>query len=192
MNQLNRLASLDGLTQVANRRYFDEYLYRNWFNQVGTDQQLGIILCDVDFFKPFNDTYGHQAGDDCLQQVAKAMKDSVRHHDLVARYGGEEFVVVLSNVSEEIALKVAHRINEKVLSLGIAHKASKAKSVVTISCGVACAIPNDFSSPAGLVAEADKALYLAKEKGRNQAIMGSGLKLKSESNCHGIFGEDGE
>ncbi len=166
-----RLASLDGLTQVVNRRYFDEQIYNAWFKKIDGSQYLSVILCDVDFFKPYNDTYGHQAGDKCLQEVAQAMSQAVRANDLVARYGGEEFVVILPNTEGETAVRVAQRICDQVRSLKIPHTGSKVNDHVTLSCGIASVIPNQYSSPASLIADADKALYKAKEQGRNRVIL---------------------
>jgi adenylate cyclase len=168
---LHRLASLDGLTQVVNRRYFDEQLYNAWYKKIGDNEYLSVILCDVDFFKPYNDTYGHQAGDRCLQKVAQAMTQAVRSNDLVARYGGEEFVVILPNTDGKTAVKVAQNICNQIQKLEIPHSKSKVSEYVTLSCGVACMIPHEYSSPVSLIEDADKALYQAKEKGRNQVVI---------------------
>jgi adenylate cyclase len=175
-SELQRQASLDGLTQVANRRYFNEHIEQQWYRQVETKQPLSVILCDVDHFKLYNDTYGHLAGDACLQQVAKALGHAVRSNDLVARYGGEEFVIVLPNTNNETALQIADRINSQVRDLHIAHAKSSASDRVTLSCGVATTIPNFTSSSPSLIATADEALYEAKQQGRNRAIGRSLLK----------------
>ena len=164
---LQRLASTDGLTQVANRRCFDEYLEREWWRSTREKKHLSLILCDVDYFKIYNDTYGHQAGDNCLQQLAKAMLDAVRSADLVARYGGEEFVVILPNTNSEIAMEITERIRSQVKALQIAHANSIVSQYVTLSCGVASTVAGSKSSPADLIAAADEALYLAKEQGRD-------------------------
>ncbi|NJK47728.1 CHASE2 domain-containing protein [Candidatus Gracilibacteria bacterium] len=169
-SELQRQASLDSLTQVANRRYFNEYIEQQWYRQVETKQPLSVILCDVDHFKLYNDTYGHLAGDNCLQQVAKALGRAVRSNDLVARYGGEEFVIVLPNTNNETALQIAERINFQVSALHIVHAKSLVSDRVTLSCGVATIIPNFTSSLPKLIATADEALYEAKQKGRNRAI----------------------
>ena len=168
---LQRLASLDGLTQIANRRYFEESLSRQWYRRLGKQQYLSVILCDVDFFKFYNDTYGHQAGDKCLQQVAKVLQQSVRTNDLVARYGGEEFVVILPCANSETVIQIAQRISFNVKTLQIEHINSKASQYVTLSCGVASIIPNEQLSPSALVVNADKGLYHAKEQGRDRAIL---------------------
>ncbi len=169
---LQRLASLDGLTQVANRHYFDQYLEQEWWQKRRAKEQLSLILCDVDYFKIYNDTYGHQAGDECLQKVAQAITCAVRPTDLVARYGGEEFVVILPHTDTRIALLVAERIRSQVKKLHLEHRNSQVNSYVTLSCGVASSVANRYSSPQELIYSADKALYLAKEGGRDCVILG--------------------
>lgn len=167
--ELQRLASYDALTQVANRRRFDEYLQQEWQRMLRDQQQLSLILCDIDCFKPFNDTYGHQAGDDCLRQVASVIKQAARRSiDLPARYGGEEFAVVLPNTDQEGAILVAQEIQLSVKQLAIAHQSSKVNSVVTVSLGVASTIPSLITSPQLLITAADKALYQAKAEGRDR------------------------
>lgn len=167
--KLYRLASLDGLTQLANRRYFDQYL-NSLCNYHGKKEHLSLILCDVDCFKLFNDTYGHQAGDDCLKQVAQAISKAVRHSDLVARYGGEEFVVILPNTPANKAAEVAERIRLKVRNLEIPHARNQASQYVTLSCGVASTLIDANYSPASLIYKADRALYQAKEQGRDRVL----------------------
>lgn len=170
---LQRLASTDGLTQVANRRFFDEYLGQEWWRSTRDKKHLSLILCDVDSFKIYNDTYGHQAGDDCLQQIVTAILDAVRSADLVARYGGEEFAVVLPDTNSENAVEVAQRIRFQVKALQIVHANSPVSQYVTVSCGVASTVADSESSPADLIAAADEALYIAKEQGRDRAILRS-------------------
>lgn len=165
------LAFTDGLTQIANRRFFDRYLDQQWWRSKKYNSDLALILCDVDFFKIYNDTYGHQAGDNCLKQVAQAIKESVRSSDMPARYGGEEFVVVLPNSDPQAAILVAHEIRFKLQEMRIDHKNSKVSSYVTISCGVASVKTTGAVSPEELIANADKALYKAKEEGRDCAIV---------------------
>ena len=166
-HQLQKLASSDGLTQIANRRYFDQFLTQKLSEQ----KKLALILCDVDYFKLYNDTYGHQAGDLCLQQVAKALRSSVRQFDLVARYGGEEFVVVLPNTDAQKALYIAERIQFKVRSLEIAHKSSRVSQFLTLSCGIAGCPSQSKISSTELIETADQALYVAKQAGRNRAAV---------------------
>lgn len=166
-----KLASVDSLTQIPNRRCFEQFSQKQWLHSQKKQQSLSIILCDVDFFKKYNDTYGHQAGDSCLQQVAKTLAQSIRNTDLAARYGGEEFVVVLPNTPPEIGIIVAQRMCDRIKALEIPHVNSEVSEYVTMSCGVA---HNDFEKVASLdelIARADEALYKAKEQGRNQAVL---------------------
>lgn len=169
--ELQRLATLDGLTQVANRRRFDEYLTKAWQILVREHLPLSLLMCDVDFFKRYNDSKGHQAGDECLQQVAQAMKHSVkRPADLVARYGGEEFVVVLPNTHAEGALIVAQKIQKSIAALAVIHPESTISQYITLSIGVSCTIPCQQFCPEALIMAADRALYQAKQLGRNRAV----------------------
>jgi adenylate cyclase len=158
-------SNIDELTQIANRRYFDRFLMKNF----QTKQPLSVIICDVDHFKLYNDSYGHQSGDTCLKQVAQAINQSVRTGELAGRYGGEEFAVILPHTSYEAALAVAERIVTNVRNLNIPHQSSKTNNVVTLSCGVANMTDEDSSS-LDLLIKADRALYQAKEQGRNRAI----------------------
>ncbi|MEB3278100.1 MAG: diguanylate cyclase [Lyngbya sp.] len=169
--ELERLAKLDSLTQIANRRYFEEYLEREWKRLSREKQPLSLILCDVDCFKLYNDFYGHQAGDYCLKEIAQAISRSAkRPADLVARYGGEEFVIVLPNTTLMGGLKVANLIREEVQKLQIPHAKSTVDSYVTVSLGVATTIPHLELSIQTLIRVADENLYQAKHKGRNCAI----------------------
>lgn len=169
---LQRLATSDSLTQLANRRRFDEYLNQELQRLAREAAPLSLILCDVDFFKSYNDTYGHQAGDDCLQQVAQAIARSVRRPtDLVARYGGEEFAVLLPNTNAEGAVRVAEKICSEVKALKIAHTNSQISTCLTLSVGVASAVFYHESSSAMLISAADKALYQAKAKGRDRIVI---------------------
>ena len=168
---LARLATIDGLTQVANRRFFDQTMSREWNRLKRTGQPLSLILSDVDFFKHYNDTYGHQAGDDCLRAVAGALDAHVRRGgDCVARYGGEEFSVVLPGTYPEGAVCVAEFLRAAVEELAMEHKNSSVSSVVTISLGVATAFPSPELTEEALIESADKALYEAKASGRNCAV----------------------
>ncbi|OKH15242.1 CHASE2 domain-containing protein [[Limnothrix rosea] IAM M-220] len=168
-HELQKMATLDALTQVANRRYFEEYLYQTWWKCERDGKPLSLIMCDIDHFKLYNDFYGHQVGDRCLQQVVASIQQSLRDSDLVARYGGEEFIIVLPNTDEAGASHVAERICDKVVDLKVAHEKSLTSSFVTVSCGVSSVQAHPQLSPVELIASADRALYLAKAEGRNQA-----------------------
>ncbi|HEY9705460.1 MAG TPA: diguanylate cyclase, partial [Allocoleopsis sp.] len=166
--ELHRLATSDGLTKVANRRSFDQYLEQQWMIAKQKNQYLSLILCDIDFFKLYNDTYGHQAGDECLQKVAKTISDTVRsENDLAARYGGEEFAIILPHTKPEEAILVAERIRSVLIQLRLPHKSSKISDYITLSMGVASIIPQDNLSSSMLIYKADQALYQAKSSGRN-------------------------
>ena len=169
-NQRN-LAFIDGLTQIPNRRFFDQFLEQHCLEATRKHQSLCLILCDVDHFKLYNDTYGHQAGDLCLQQVAAVISQNLRSQDLAARYGGEEFVVVLPNATPEIAMMVAQEIGDRLRSLRIPHSSSQASEYVSISCGVASTSNNLVASPKDLIANADRALYAAKQQGRDRVLL---------------------
>jgi len=172
--ELVQLASQDGLTQVANRRKFDQYLDEKWQELARERSPLSLVLCDVDCFKAYNDTYGHQMGDDCLQRVAGAIRETVtRPGDLVSRYGGEEFAVILPNTPTTGAMQIAEEIRSAVKGLGMKHKKSVVCPYVTLSLGVASVLPayGGSASPILLIAAADKALYKAKEHGRDRVIL---------------------
>ncbi len=182
--ELQRLATLDGLTQVANRRRFDEYMNKVWQILVRERLPLSLLMCDVDFFKRYNDSKGHQAGDECLQQLAQAMKFAVkRPADLVARYGGEEFAVILPNTNAEGALTVAQEIRAAVSALGLVHPQSPISNYITLSVGVSCTIPTLESCPETLISAADQALYQAKEAGRDRAVFRGMTSAESWGVC---------
>ncbi len=166
--ELQHLATHDQLTQLANRRYFDEYLTQQWYRLNREQGLLSLILCDVDYFKRYNDTYGHLAGDECLTKVAQAIKRGVqRPADLAARYGGEEFVIILPNTDSRGAIQVVKKIQADIFKLHLPHKTSSASSQITLSFGIASLYPTTVNSPEKLIKQADIALYQAKENGRN-------------------------
>jgi diguanylate cyclase (GGDEF)-like protein/PAS domain S-box-containing protein len=161
------LASLDGLTEIANRRRLDQVLEHEWRLAIRTSADISLLLIDVDHFKPYNDIYGHLAGDDCLRRLAKVILEMVaRPSDLVARYGGEEFAVVLPNTPQVGALQVAERIRTAVQQLNMPHEGNPHR-VVTVSIGCATQTPQTDSKLDGLIDAADHALYRAKKMGRN-------------------------
>lgn len=171
--KLELLALTDGLTEVANRRAFDAALTREWKRAARRDSTLALILLDVDYFKLYNDHYGHQGGDQCLQKIAQLLSNRMRRPaDLVARYGGEEFVLLLPDTGADAALHMAEAICIELANLAMPHVNSP-HGVVTISAGVACVLASQASAPSSLVAAADAALYVAKARGRNRACPGS-------------------
>lgn len=170
---LRRLSLTDGLTGVANRRHLDEVMLKEWRRCSRSRLPLSLIFIDVDYFKRYNDCYGHQLGDDCLKAVAKALKQGLkRPADLLARYGGEEFVCLLPETSLDGAWQTANVLEAAVRALALPHALSDAASVLTISLGVAAAEPAEGEDPAALLDAADKLLYQAKNAGRAQIKAG--------------------
>lgn len=167
--QLETLSRVDALTGIANRRHFDDTL-ANYVSTLGrAEAKLTLILCDVDYFKNYNDAYGHQAGDACLQNIAKAIAlNFSRAGDLVARYGGEEFAVILPNVDNETAVMLAERMRASIEALKLKHSDSAVAEVVTVSVGVITQVPGRDMGAIDLIAKADAALYRAKDRGRNR------------------------
>ncbi len=166
---LRQWVYIDGLTGVHNRRYFDERLAAEWGRSSRGNGAFSVVLLDVDFFKRYNDHYGHQKGDDCLRQIATVLKTGLRRPtDLIARYGGEEFVCLLPETPISGALKVAEKLRQRVLDAQIAHVDSAVAPVVTVSLGVSNNRTGLIRSPADLLGEADACLYKAKEGGRDR------------------------
>lgn len=169
--QLAKLAELDELTQVVNRRHLKKFLAQEWIHHQQFAKPLSVIMCDVDHFKAYNDTYGHLAGDRCLAQVAQALREVIRQNsDLVSRYGGEEFLVVLPNTNQQGAECVAKKIINKLNNLRLPHSSSSTSDYVTLSLGLATIVPNGDVSINTLLSMADYCLYQAKQKGRNTYI----------------------
>lgn len=172
-------ATTDKVTGIANRYRLEDFLQREWGNAIRNQISVSVIMIDIDRFKQYNDTYGHQAGDHCLRQVAQTINNTVRRpKDLAARYGGEEFIVVLSDVSPDGAITVAENIRSQVKALAIPHTTTEVNDYVTVSLGVSHTIPTINSQVEGLILAADKALYLAKQKGRDRVEMYQ-IQLKS-------------
>ncbi|MEL6785864.1 MAG: diguanylate cyclase [Cyanobacteria bacterium J06607_15] len=170
-HELQHLSVMDGLTHIANRRKFDQYIAAEWQRLSREQAPLSLILCDIDCFKLYNDTYGHQAGDRCLIEVAQAIQKTLkRPTDLLARYGGEEFVLVLPRTPLAGAKYLAQQARLQVEALKIPHLRSSVDLYVTISLGVASCIPSEKTNFKALVAAADQGLYLAKAKGRNRTV----------------------
>ncbi len=170
---LERLSSLDTLTGIANRRRFDAALRHEWRRASRDQAPLSLVFCDIDYFKRFNDTYGHQAGDHCLVRVARTMEDTLnRPADRAARYGGEEFIGLLVDTESEGARMLAERIRERVEGLQIPHRASTVVPHLTVSLGVATVVPRHGTRAESLMNLADRALYAAKQGGRNRVVVG--------------------
>jgi len=168
---LAELSLLDGLTGVANRRYFDSMLDQEWNRCQRSFKPLSLIMIDVDHFKLYNDYYGHGMGDECLKKITKALRKTLkRPADLLARYGGEEFVVLLPEMNEKEAVNVAEKLCENVAGLLIPHKQSDTKSTVTISLGCASTTPKQDNTAEQLLKQADECLYAAKAQGRDKVV----------------------
>ncbi|MFI8481565.1 diguanylate cyclase [Pseudomonas sp. NPDC078700] len=166
---LQRMMKSDGLTGLANRRHFDEYLEIEWNRALREQNQLSLVMIDVDYFKVYNDQFGHVAGDDVLRRVGTALSEScTRSSDLVARYGGEEFAMVLPSTSPGGARLQAEKVRRAIEALAIPHCRPGDGSPVTVSIGVATMVPAAGGNSLALVEKADNGLYMAKDKGRNQ------------------------
>lgn len=188
---LLRLAAMDGLTGIANRRLFDEVLEREWMAGIESGAPLSLVLTDVDSFKLFNDIYGHLAGDDTLKRVAQVVgRMPETQTDLAARYGGEEFALILPHRTEPEVARIADTMRRGIESLGLAHKASTHNGVVTVSVGVVTRIPTADSSPAALIESADMCLYRAKEAGRNWVVSADLTRRQRRTSAQGPFRAD--
>lgn len=183
--KLLTLSSQDGLTGIANRRHFDEFLANEWNRARRARAPLSLILCDIDHFKAYNDHYGHQQGDRCLIRVADILQQHARRGgDLAARYGGEEFAVILPETSLESATEIAERIRQSVLDIAIPHRASATANIVTLSFGVATTMPRPDQQSRLLIALADKSLYQAKQQGRNRVMPSAPELLDTSAEEH--------
>ncbi|EOD78478.1 Sensory box/GGDEF family protein [Grimontia indica] len=175
--ELEELSFVDGLTKVANRRSFDEQLVKMWHSHIREQEPLSLILCDIDYFKPYNDNYGHQQGDEALRRVADVFQRVIRRPlDAVARYGGEEFAILLPNTTEHGALVVAQNIADELTAAGLPHEFSKVADRITLSQGIATLYPVAGQDYGDLVSLADRALYSAKNAGRNQVASSQSLQ----------------
>ncbi|ADW17935.1 diguanylate cyclase [Desulfobulbus propionicus DSM 2032] len=170
--ELRKLTNLDGLTGIANRRYHEDKLHREWRRCQRTNSSLAAIMIDIDQFKKFNDHYGHVAGDQCLREVATALQKGMRRvSDSLARYGGEEFICLLPDCSAEAAYKVAELFHQRIDQLKIPHATSQVAPILTVSQGVAAMVPSRDSKASELIRQADQALYHAKMLGRNRVVI---------------------
>jgi diguanylate cyclase len=166
---LNQLSYMDGLTGIGNRRHFDEVLNKEWTRLTSTVSPLSLLMFDIDYFKKYNDTYGHLSGDQCLQTISSAIKDLVANNPYATfcRYGGEEFALILTKTKLDKAVEIAKLIQKKVHSLKIDHRSSEISDIVTISIGIASISPNSEAEPKDLIHLADTSLYTSKANGRN-------------------------
>ncbi|HAQ49270.1 MAG TPA: diguanylate cyclase response regulator [Glaciecola sp.] len=171
-DRLMQLSMIDGLTSIPNRRQFDRTVNQEWQRGIRRETPISLLLMDIDFFKQYNDQYGHLKGDDCLKKVAKALSEQLhRPTDMVARYGGEEFVCVLPETGDGGAVHVAKRIIAAMAALDIEHLGSSVATHVSVSIGLICLLPTVEHTLADFIEEADKALYRAKQSGRNRYVM---------------------
>jgi diguanylate cyclase len=166
---LNRLSYMDGLTGIGNRRHFDEVFNKEWTNLLKTNAPITLLMFDIDYFKKYNDTYGHLAGDQCLKIITSAIKDLIANnpYSTFCRYGGEEFAIIFTRTRLDKGIEIAELIQKRVQSLKIAHSSSEIADIVTISIGIATIIPSSETQPKDLIHLADTCLYTSKTKGRN-------------------------
>ncbi|MFH2065251.1 MAG: diguanylate cyclase [Pseudomonadota bacterium] len=169
--KLEQLSISDELTGTANRRHFDKTFEREWSSAARNRYPLSLIFLDIDFFKSYNDNYGHQAGDQCLKKIGEALNRNIRRtHDLLARYGGEEFIILLPHTEMEEAFNLSEKIRQSIEHINIKHEFSQIANHITVSLGVASAVPTPQTDSSYLVEQADAALYQAKNNGRNQVV----------------------
>ena len=169
--KLQALSSKDPLTAIDNRRRFDEILFNEWNRSARSESPLSLIFCDIDYFKAYNDLYGHQEGDKCLCRIAHLLEDHARRAgDVAARYGGEEFTIILPNTTLDTARDIAEQMRTAIEDLCMPHEASEVKDIVTVSFGAASMVPSKDETPDTLIKHADKALYKAKLTGRNRVV----------------------
>ncbi|WAJ71304.1 GGDEF domain-containing response regulator [Catenovulum adriaticum] len=176
---LDALVHIDALTTIANRRQFDEVLEREWKNSLSLGTPLSLVILDVDYFKDYNDCYGHQAGDTVLKKIALSLKHGLEHtHGFIARIGGEEFAMILPNTPVEFAVEIVENAIKQVSDLQIAHQGSGCSSVITLSAGIHSMVAKNTSDNARAALElADRALFKAKESGRNQVVVADSVCL---------------
>lgn len=174
VQSLLAISTLDGLTGIPNRRHFDSAIAKEWNRASRTGTPISLIMCDIDHFKTYNDNYGHQKGDNCLIRIALLLQEHARREgDMAARYGGEEFVIILPATSLDNAREIAEQMRIAIEELSIPHRFSSPENIVTASFGVATIIPRPDQQPRVLISRADKALYLAKQQGRNRVVVAS-------------------
>lgn len=167
--QIKKLAQLDGLTKISNRRTFDEFIHQEWRRCKRLNKSIGMLIIDIDFFKLLNDSYGHQVGDSCLKKVAKILKEfTKRPSDICARYGGEEFAIVWGEISASEILYIAKRLMKNIVNLKIPNHNSPVSPYLTVSMGLSITTPTKHNDVNSLIFHADQMLYKAKENGRNR------------------------